>query len=119
MGDLLRLDDDAEPATASNPATATPNYLHDLLGGDVSTTAPTASAAAPIDLLDLLGGDAVPSPAAPAPPTATTVGYQTLYIAAAELYLMNNFIILSWFVVADGVDRVQDGSWICGSPLTC
>ena len=73
MGDLLRLDDDAEPATASNPATATPSYLHDLLGGDVSTTAPTANAGAPIDLLDLLGGDAVPGPATPAPPSATVV----------------------------------------------
>lgn len=73
MGDLLRLDDDAEPATASNPATATPSYLHDLLGGDVSTTAPTANAGTPIDLLDLLGGDAVPGPATPAPPSATVV----------------------------------------------
>ena len=92
MGDLLRLDDDAEPATASNPATATPNYLHDLLGGDVSTTAPTASAAAPIDLLDLLGGDAVPGPAAPAPPTATTVGYLIYHLAAAKNYPLSSFV---------------------------
>lgn len=81
MGDLLRLDDDAEPATASNPATATPNLLHDLLG-DTSEPTSTAAAAPAVDLLDLLGGDAVPTPPAAAaaspvslfPPTAISLG---------------------------------------------
>jgi hypothetical protein len=59
LGDLLQLDDDAEPATASQPATATPNYLHDLLGAglETPTLASTSAAATPIDLLDLLEGD--------------------------------------------------------------
>ena len=68
LGDLLQLDDDAQPATASNPATATPDYLHDLLdgpgpsGGAGATPTP---AAAQVDLMDLLGGDLSSPPAAP------------------------------------------------------
>jgi len=65
LGDLLQLDDDAQPATASNPATATPDFLHDLLDAPHPTSAAVAT---PIVLMDLLGGDnllaAAPAPAA-------------------------------------------------------
>ena len=72
IGDLLRLDDDAEPATASTPATATPNYLGDLLGADLSVPTSTANPAPQIDLLDLLGGDPPPSTSG-APPTPAVI----------------------------------------------
>lgn len=57
IGDLLALDDDAPPATASNPATAN-NYLHDLLSDTPapSQAAPLSASAAAVDLMDLLGG---------------------------------------------------------------
>lgn len=67
MGDLLRLDDDAQPATESNPATATPDYLTDLLGDGAAAPSSTANVAPPIDLLDLLGGDLTPTPPDQAP----------------------------------------------------
>lgn len=69
LGDLLTLDDDVQPATASQPATATPNYLADLLGDGLSAPqAPSDQLAAPApDLLDLLGGSS--QPPAGAPPT--------------------------------------------------
>ena len=71
LGDLLTLDDDLAPATASQPAATSPNYLQDLLGGGLSTPSPAAasSAAAP-DLLDLLGGaTSAPAPAQVPHPT--------------------------------------------------